>query len=154
MIERSCREKKAAFSRRARQRRGGVARTGAPWLKRTPLPIKRPRTIRSTATFRQAGRSLMARRGANAIRKVSSVPQGSMATHVRAMLDFCTGVPTLDYGNNIRQMAKEFGVADALIFRIRAAYIRPLFCRASVHSAGGALRRSEDIYRTDERVKE
>ncbi len=51
--------------------------------------------------------------------------------HVRAMLDFHRmGVPTLDYGNNIRQMAKEEGVADAFDFPgFVPAYIRPLFCR-------------------------
>src|SRR5882724_1637624 len=55
----------------------------------------------------------------------------SMAVHVRAMLDFHrAGVPTLDYGNNIRQMAKEEGVADAFDFPgFVPAYIRPLFCR-------------------------
>src|SRR3546814_2042606 len=54
-----------------------------------------------------------------------------MAVKVRAMLDFHRrGVPTLDYGNNIRQFAKEMGVADAFAFPgFVPAYIRPLFCR-------------------------
>ena len=54
--------------------------------------------------------------------------RASMATHVRAMLAFHkSGVPTLDYGNNIRQMAKEEGVADAFDFPgFVPAYIRPL----------------------------
>jgi len=54
-----------------------------------------------------------------------------MAEHVRAMLDFHrAGVPTLDYGNNIRQMALDEGVADAFAFPgFVPAYIRPLFCR-------------------------
>lgn len=55
----------------------------------------------------------------------------SMAVHVQAMLDFQKqGIPTFDYGNNIRQMAKEEGVANAFDFPgFVPAYIRPLFCR-------------------------
>ena len=55
----------------------------------------------------------------------------SMAVHVQAMLDFQKmGVPTFDYGNNIRQMAKEEGVSNAFDFPgFVPAYIRPLFCR-------------------------
>ena len=55
----------------------------------------------------------------------------SMAKHVQAMLDFQKmGVPTFDYGNNIRQMAKEEGVENAFDFPgFVPAYIRPLFCR-------------------------
>src|SRR3546814_19418071 len=55
----------------------------------------------------------------------------SMAVQVRAMLDFHRmGVPTLDYGNNIRQMALEMGVAAAFAFPgFVPAYILPLFCR-------------------------
>lgn len=66
----------------------------------------------------------------------------SMAVHVRAMLAFQQqGVPTFDYGNNIRQMAKEEGVANAFDFPgFVPAYIRPLFCRASVRSAGPRCR--------------
>ena len=62
----------------------------------------------------------------------------SMARHVRAMLEFQKqGVPTFDYGNNIRQMAKEEGVDNAFDFPgFVPAYIRPLFCRASARSAG------------------
>ncbi len=54
-----------------------------------------------------------------------------MAAHVRAMLAFSKiGVPTFDYGNNIRQMAKEMKWKTPLIFRFVPAYIRPaLFCR-------------------------
>src|SRR3546814_6490953 len=54
-----------------------------------------------------------------------------MAVQVRAMLDFHhAGVPTLDYGNNIRQMAQDEGVADAFDFPgFVPAYLRPLFCR-------------------------
>ncbi len=81
----------------------------------------------------------------------------SMATHVRAMLDFQRmGVPTLDYGNNIRQMAKDMGVADAFDFPgFVPAYIRPLFCRGIGPFRWAALSGDpEDIYRTDQRVKE
>jgi urocanate hydratase len=81
----------------------------------------------------------------------------SMAVHVRAMLDFHrAGVPTLDYGNNIRQMAKEMGVADAFDFPgFVPAYIRPLFCRGVGPFRWCALSgEAEDIYRTDAKVKE
>lgn len=81
----------------------------------------------------------------------------SMAIHVRAMLDFHrAGVPTLDYGNNIRQMAKEEGVADAFDFPgFVPAYIRPLFCRGVGPFRWCALSgEAEDIYRTDAKVKE
>jgi urocanate hydratase len=81
----------------------------------------------------------------------------SMAVHVRAMLDFHhAGVPTLDYGNNIRQMAKEEGVADAFDFPgFVPAYIRPLFCRGIGPFRWCALSgEAEDIYRTDAKVKE
>src|SRR3712207_5899585 len=80
-----------------------------------------------------------------------------MAEHVRAMLDFHRmGVPTLDYGNNIRQMAKEEGVADAFDFPgFVPAYIRPLFCRGIGPFRWVALSGdAEDIFRTDEKVKE
>jgi urocanate hydratase len=83
--------------------------------------------------------------------------KASMATHVRAMLDFHRmGVPTLDYGNNIRQMAKDMGVNDAFDFPgFVPAYIRPLFCRGIGPFRWAALSGDpEDIYRTDQRVKE
>lgn len=68
----------------------------------------------------------------------------SMAAHVRAMLAFSKmGVPTFDYGNNIRQMAKEMGWKTPLIFR---DLCQPIFARCSVEdravSLGGAVRRS------------
>ena len=80
-----------------------------------------------------------------------------MAVQVRAMLDFHRmGIPTLDYGNNIRQMALEVGVADAFDFPgFVPAYIRPLFCRGIGPFRWVALSGDpEDIYRTDQRVKE
>jgi urocanate hydratase len=81
----------------------------------------------------------------------------SMAQQVRAMLDLHRlGVPTLDYGNNIRQMALEEGVKDAFDFPgFVPAYIRPLFCRGIGPFRWVALSGDpEDIYRTDRRVKE
>jgi urocanate hydratase len=81
----------------------------------------------------------------------------SMAAHVRAMLDFQKmGIPTFDYGNNIRQMAKETGVAEAFDFPgFVPAYIRPLFCRGVGPFRWVALSGDpEDIYRTDAKVKE
>jgi urocanate hydratase len=83
--------------------------------------------------------------------------KASMAVHVQAMLDFQKmGVPTLDYGNNIRQMAKDMGVANAFDFPgFVPAYIRPLFCRGIGPFRWAALSGDpEDIYRTDQRVKE
>ena len=83
--------------------------------------------------------------------------RASMAEHVRAMLAFHRmGVPTLDYGNNIRQMAKEAGVADAFdVPGFVPAYIRPLFCRGIGPFRWAALSGDpEDIFRTDAKVKE
>ncbi len=80
-----------------------------------------------------------------------------MATHVRAMLDFWkAGVPVVDYGNNIRQVALDEGVADAFAFPgFVPAYIRPLFCRGVGPFRWAALSGDpEDIYRTDAKVKE
>ncbi len=88
---------------------------------------------------------------------VEKAAKHSMAEHVRAMLDFAhAGVPTLDYGNNIRQMAKEEGVVDAFDFPgFVPAYIRPLFCRGIGPFRWAALSGDpEDIFRTDARVKE
>jgi urocanate hydratase len=88
---------------------------------------------------------------------VEKAAMQSMAVHVRAMLDFWRrGVPTLDYGNNIRQMAMEMGVTDAFDFPgFVPAYIRPLFCRGVGPFRWAALSGDpEDIYRTDQRVKE
>ncbi|OYU48842.1 MAG: urocanate hydratase [Rhizobiales bacterium PAR1] len=88
---------------------------------------------------------------------VTTAAKHSMATHVRAMLDFHKqGIPTVDYGNNIRQMALEDGVADAFDFPgFVPAYIRPLFCRGIGPFRWAALSGDpEDIYRTDAKVKE
>lgn len=88
---------------------------------------------------------------------VEHAAKESMAVHVRAMLDFHkAGVPTLDYGNNIRQMAKEEGVGNAFDFPgFVPAYIRPLFCRGIGPFRWAALSGDpEDIYKTDAKVKE
>jgi len=88
---------------------------------------------------------------------VEHAAKQSMAEHVRAMLDFYkAGVPTLDYGNNIRQMAKEEGVENAFDFPgFVPAYIRPLFCRGIGPFRWCALSGDpEDIYKTDAKVKE
>jgi len=88
---------------------------------------------------------------------VAKAAKTSMAAHVRAMLEFHKlGVPTVDYGNNIRQMALEEGVADAFAFPgFVPAYVRPLFCRGIGPFRWAALSGDpEDIYRTDEKVKE
>ncbi len=90
-------------------------------------------------------------------KQVEEAARASMAEHVRAMLDFQTaGVPTVDYGNNIRQMAKEEGVANAFDFPgFVPAYIRPLFCRGIGPFRWVALSGDpEDIARTDAKVKE
>ncbi|MBI3505861.1 MAG: urocanate hydratase [Proteobacteria bacterium] len=94
---------------------------------------------------------------ANDPKSVEAASRRSMAEHVRAMLEFHRlGVPTLDYGNNIRQVAKEEGVADAFAFPgFVPAYIRPLFCRGIGPFRWAALSGDpEDIYRTDAKVKE
>ena len=96
------------------------------------------------------------RRGADP-RGVEQTAKRSMAEHVRAMLEFHKrGVPTVDYGNNIRQMAKDEGVANAFDFPgFVPAYIRPLFCRGVGPFRWVALSGDpEDIYRTDAKVKE
>ena len=88
---------------------------------------------------------------------VGRAARASMAEHVRAMLDFHRmGIPTVDYGNNIRQMARDEGVADAFDFPgFVPAYIRPLFCRGVGPFRWVALSGDpEDIYRTDAKVKE
>jgi len=89
--------------------------------------------------------------------EVEAAARASMATHVRAMLAFEEmGVPTFDYGNNIRQVAKDGGVANAFAFPgFVPAYIRPLFCRGIGPFRWAALSGNpEDIYKTDAKVKE
>lgn len=81
----------------------------------------------------------------------------SCAVHVQAMLDFQSmGVPTVDYGNNIRQVAFDHGVKNAFDFPgFVPAYIRPLFCRGKGPFRWVALSGDpEDIRKTDAKMKE
>ena len=90
-------------------------------------------------------------------KKVEAAARATMAVHVRAMLDFhALGIPTFDYGNNIRQVAHDAGVAEAFDFPgFVPAYIRPLFCRGIGPFRWAALSgEAEDIYRTDARIKQ
>jgi urocanate hydratase len=88
---------------------------------------------------------------------VEKAARASMTTHVAAMVAYWkAGVPTLDYGNNIRQVALDEGLVDAFSFPgFVPAYIRPLFCRGVGPFRWCALSGDpEDIYRTDAKVKE
>jgi urocanate hydratase len=90
-------------------------------------------------------------------RGVEAAAKASMRTHVEAMLKMHRdGVVTLDYGNNIRQVAFDMGLEDAFDFPgFVPAYIRPMFCRGIGPFRWAALSGDpEDIYRTDARVKE
>jgi urocanate hydratase len=81
----------------------------------------------------------------------------SMSVHVNAMLEFhAAGVPTFDYGNNIRQVAHDDGVQNAFDFPgFVPAYVRPLFCRGVGPFRWVALSGDpEDIYKTDQKVKD
>src|SRR5690606_1293823 len=81
----------------------------------------------------------------------------SCVEHVRAMLDFqAMDIPVVDYGNNIRQVAKDNGVANAFDFPgFVPAYIRPLFCEGKGPFRWVALSGDpEDIYKTDQKIKE
>ncbi|HUO97052.1 MAG TPA: urocanate hydratase [Rhizomicrobium sp.] len=87
---------------------------------------------------------------------VAAAARKSIATHVRAMLAFAAqGIPVFDYGNNIRQVAKDEGVEHAFDFPgFVPAYIRPMFCRGIGPFRWAALSGDpEDIYRTDEAMK-
>ena len=88
---------------------------------------------------------------------VEAAARASMKIHVQAMVDFWNqNIPTLDYGNNIRQVAKEEGLENAFAFPgFVPAYIRPLFCRGIGPFRWVALSGNpEDIYKTDAKVKE
>ena len=88
---------------------------------------------------------------------VAAAARASIAVHVRAMLEFHRqGIPTFDYGNNIRQEAFDAGVAAAFDFPgFVPAFVRPLFCRGIGPFRWVALSGDpEDIYKTDQKVKE
>ncbi|MGR3460285.1 MAG: urocanate hydratase [Roseovarius sp.] len=87
---------------------------------------------------------------------VERAARASMKTHVAAMVDFWNAdVPTLDYGNNIRQVALDEGLENAFAFPgFVPAYIRPLFCRGIGPFRWCALSGDpEDIYKTDAKMK-
>ena len=89
--------------------------------------------------------------------RVSEQAAQSCAQHVQAMLDFhAMGIPTVDYGNNIRQVAFDQGVRNAFDFPgFVPAYIRPLFCEGKGPFRWVALSGDpEDIYKTDAKIKE
>ncbi len=88
---------------------------------------------------------------------VEKAARAAMKIHVGAMVDYHnSGVPTVDYGNNIRQVALDEGLEDAFAFPgFVPAYIRPLFCRGIGPFRWCALSGDpEDIYKTDAKVKE
>ena len=88
---------------------------------------------------------------------VEKAARASMREHVEAMIAFQDmGIPTFDYGNNIRQVAKDEGLENAFAFPgFVPAYIRPLFCRGVGPFRWAALSGDpEDIYKTDAKVKE
>ncbi|MFC4165914.1 urocanate hydratase [Teichococcus aestuarii] len=90
-------------------------------------------------------------------KSVAAAAKKSMVGHVQAMLDFkAMGSAVLDYGNNIRQMAKDEGLEGAFGFPgFVPAYIRPLFCRGVGPFRWAALSGDpEDIRRTDDKVRE
>ena len=90
-------------------------------------------------------------------RAVEKAARASMKQHVAAMVDFWNaGVPTLDYGNNIRQVAQDEGLKNAFAFPgFVPAYIRPLFCKGIGPFRWCALSGDpEDIYKTDAKMKE
>jgi len=87
---------------------------------------------------------------------VRTAAKASIVDHVKAMLDFQRmGIPTTDYGNNIRQVALDEGVEDAFAFPgFVPAYIRPLFCRGIGPFRWAALSGDpEDIFKTDRAMK-
>ncbi|MCX7359559.1 MAG: urocanate hydratase [Alphaproteobacteria bacterium] len=88
---------------------------------------------------------------------VREAATASIVVHVKAMLDFHNmGIPTVDYGNNIRQVAKDNGVSDAFAYPgFVPAYVRPLFCRGVGPFRWAALTGNpDDIAKTDAKVKE
>ncbi|HWW06359.1 urocanate hydratase [Collimonas sp.] len=98
-----------------------------------------------------------AQQDANQHVRLTQDAAASCANHVRAMLDFhAMGIPTVDYGNNIRQVAFDQGVQDAFAFPgFVPAYIRPMFCEGKGPFRWVALSGDpEDIYKTDAKIKE
>ncbi len=126
----------------------------------TSSPTRPRRTTSSTATCPPAGRSRSGRQAQAEPERHAALRDAaakSCATHVQAMLDFQKlGIPVVDYGNNIRQVAFDEGVADAFAFPgFVPAYIRPLFCRGKGPFRWVALSGDpDDIRKTDAKMKE
>ena len=160
LIERARQRGQAGLRRPARQRGRGAAGAAARAASGpTSSPTRPPRTTRSTAICRPAGPSSEweARRAERPEGRRGARRAPRWPGTCEAMLAFQQpGVPTVDYGNNIRQMALDEGVADAFDFPgFVPAYIRPLFCRGIGPFRWAALSGDpEDIYRTDAKVKE
>jgi urocanate hydratase len=98
-----------------------------------------------------------AQKDANQHAALTKAAGESCAVHVQAMLDFhAMGVPTVDYGNNLRQVAKDYGVANAFDYPgFVPAYVRPLFCKGIGPFRWVALSGDpEDIRKTDAKMKE
>ncbi|HLU20340.1 MAG TPA: urocanate hydratase [Pusillimonas sp.] len=98
-----------------------------------------------------------ARKDASKHAELTERARESCAVHVKAMLDFhAMGIPAVDYGNNIRQVAADAGVSNAFDFPgFVPAYIRPLFCEGKGPFRWVALSGDpEDIYKTDAKIKE
>jgi urocanate hydratase len=117
------------------------------------------RTIRCTAICRKAGRcrAVAGQAGNRSRRRCEKAGEASMRVHVAGDARFLEcGRADLDYGNNIRQVAKDEGLANAFAFPgFVPAYIRPLFCRGIGPFRWVALSGDpEDIYKTDAKVKE
>ena len=124
----------------------------------TSSPTRPAPMIRFMATCLRAGPSQSGAKRRKAIRRRwKSRARASMKVQVAAMVGFWNrGIPTLDYGNNIRQVALEEGLENAFAFPgFVPAYIRPLFCRGIGPFRWCALSGDpEDIYKTDAKVKE
>lgn len=100
---------------------------------------------------------LAAQQDTNQHAKLKQAATQSCAQHVQAILDFqAMGIPCVDYGNNIRQVAKDHGLKNAFDFPgFVPAYIRPLFCEGKGPFRWVALSGDpEDIYKTDAKIKE
>jgi urocanate hydratase len=98
-----------------------------------------------------------AQKDANQHATLTQAAGESCAVHVQAMLDFhAMGIPTVDYGNNLRQVAKDYGVANAFDYPgFVPAYVRPLFCRGVGPFRWVALSGDpEDIAKTDAKMRE
>jgi urocanate hydratase len=98
-----------------------------------------------------------AQKDANQHAALTQAAGASCAQHVQAMLAFhAMGIPTVDYGNNLRQVAQDYGVANAFDYPgFVPAYVRPLFCRGVGPFRWVALSGDpEDIRKTDARMKE